>query len=492
MSNLPVYLQNRANLHRLEKAKQKTATQATGRTNFTDFKRAIYKRYLHAPHLQKIDEALTAVERYVATGGKEGIGHLIIEMPPRHGKTVTTSRLFPAWVLGEHPDWRMMLVSYAADLAEKNSRAARNLIRSKSYQELYPNTKLASDSAAVHAWDIAEREGGVDAIGIGGGAAGKGAHILVIDDVVKDRAQAESQVYRDKIWDSYTDDLYTRLEPGGAVVVMMTRWHADDLIGRLLKREPEKWTRLRLPAIAEANDGLNRQPGEALWKERFPIEILLRLASTLGEYSFASLYQQNPLPAGTGLFKREKFKVVSPLAVPPLVKTVRFYDLAVTKKKTSDYTVGVKMGKTKDEYYYILHIWREQTTPTVVHKAIVQNAQIDGADVLIRLEAEKAGIVSLDYLLEDPDMARYTIDAVPPEGDKYTRSLPFAARVDAERVFIVDGTWNEPFLDEVCAFPKGAKDDQVDGCSGAYDMLAEEDGELSQQTIDYINNYRGG
>lgn len=439
------------------------------RGNLTVFKQVLYRRYMRAGHLDLLDRALTQVSRYVETGGAGGIGRLVIEMPPRHGKTVTTSRFYPAWHLGRNPEHRVMLVSYGASLADKNSRAARNLIRSPYYQAIFPSVQLAADSRAVDSWDLSTVEGGVDALGIGGGATGKGAHILIIDDPVKNRAEAESETYRDRTWEAFTSDLYTRLEPGGAIVIMSTRWHMDDLTGRALQMDGEDWKRLRFPALAEDDDPLGRQEGDALWPARFPQDVLLGVQSALGSYEFASLYQQRPIARTGGLFDPLKIEIVD--HAPELERTVRFYDLAVTKKTTSDYTAGVKLGRAKDGRIVVLDVWRDRKELPDIHEAIVQNALIDGAETAIRLEAEKAGVIELAFLLRDRRLSGHRIDAVPPKGDKYTRAGPFASRVNGGQVLMVRGAWNRAFLDELAVFPAGAHDDQVDAASGAYEQV---------------------
>jgi predicted phage terminase large subunit-like protein len=450
---------------------QTAAAIEMARSNFTVFKQVMYRRYMRAAHLDLLDRALMQVSRYVETGGAAGIGRLVIEMPPRHGKTVTTSRYFPAWHLGRNPDHRLMLASYGATLADRNSRVARNLIKSPYFQAVFPGVDLAPDSRAVDSWNLDNAEGGADALGLDGGATGKGAHILIIDDPVKNRAEAESETYRERNWSTFTSDLYSRLEPGGAIILMATRWHVDDLTGRVLEMADEGWKRLSLPALAESNDPLDRVPGEALWPARYNATSLARIQSAMSPYEFAALYQQRPIPSSGGLFDAAKIEVVD--YVPECVRIVRFYDLAVTKKATADYTVGVKMGITSDERPVILDVWRGQKELPDVHEAIVQNARLDGAAVRIRLEAEKAGIIQLQFLLRDQRMRAFTIDAVPPEGDKYTRAGPFAARVNAGRVLMVRAPWNRAYLDELAVFP-GAHDDQVDASSGAYGMFAQQ------------------
>jgi predicted phage terminase large subunit-like protein len=449
--------------------------------DFTVYKGFIYPHYLHSPHLQALDELLMQVSLYARTEGAEGVGQAIIEMPPRHGKSVTVSRLFPTWHIGNNPDHRIMMVGYGASLAEKHSRYARNLMKTQQYEAvfaavdsngiIYKRVELAQDSKSVQEWDLEGYEGGASALGIGGAATGKGANILIVDDPIKSRAEAESEVYREKVWDSYQDDLLTRLEPGGAVIIIHTRWHADDLIGRLLANEESDWTRLRLPALAEENDPLGREIDEPLWAARFGFEYLAKVREKRGEYSWASLYQQRPMPSKAGLFDVSQIDVID--YDPECNAIVRFYDLAVTAKKHSDYTVGIKMGITQNEDIIILDVYRVQKTMPDVEKGIAQNAVIDGKETRIRLEAEKAGIVQLDYLLRRDDMRGYTIDAKAPIGDKYTRAQPFASRVNAGKVKLRRAAWNRGYLDELSVFPMGANDDQVDGSSGAYEMLSD-------------------
>jgi predicted phage terminase large subunit-like protein len=445
------------------------AAYRLAQSDFTAFKRVVWRRYEHAAHLALIDRALTQVARYVETGGREGIGRLMLFGPPRHGKSAT-ARMFAPWFLGRNPDKRFMLLSYSASLAEKHSRASRNLIRSPFYQGVFPGVRLAEDSRAVDSWDIARHDGGMDAIGFGGSMTGKGAHALFVDDAVKSREEAESAVIRDRIFESFTNDAYTRLEPGGAAVIDMTRWHADDLAGRLIEAMPGQWRVLRLPALAEDNDPLGREPGAALWPDRYPVDVLREIEATIGQYAFSALYQQRPIPVGGRLFDTTRVQVLD--TEPECAQTVRFYDLAVTAKRSSDYTAGVRLGVLADESLCVLDVWRGQRELPDVHEAIVQNAAIDGAPTRIRLEAEKAGIVQLQFLLRDARMRPYTIDAVAPAGDKFTRAGPVAARVNAGRLAIVRGAWNRAFLDELSTFPVGAHDDQVDALSGAYAMLS--------------------
>lgn len=458
---------------RLTTSSRNEAAYQKARADFTAFKRILYRRYEHAPHLQALDRVLTQVTRYAETGGRSGIGRVIIEMPPRHGKTVTTSRLLPAWHLGRNPDHRVMLVSYAATLADKNSRAARNLMESPYYKAVFSDVTLAVDSRSADSWDITGHEGGLDALGIGGGATGKGAHLLVIDDPIKNRAEAESDVYRERTWDSFTDDLYTRLEPGGAVVIMMTRWHADDLVARVLKHMPGEWRRLHLPALAEDADPLRRTIGAALWPARYPIETLRAIESTLGPYSFAALYQQRPTPGEGGLFKLNYFEPARQDAPPTVQQVVRYWDLAMSEKTSADYTVGLKLGMDTDAHRYVMDVQRRQIDWGDLTEWMAQVMMQDGPDVAQGIEAKGYQSRAIQMLNADPRLHGYSIFGYEADKDKFTRALPAAAKAAAGYLHVLDRHWTPTFLDEVCAFPNAANDDQVDALSGAENMLGD-------------------
>jgi predicted phage terminase large subunit-like protein len=478
-TSLPNSLQQQVYRSRIKRARKRTLESGENRpaySNLTVFKKHLYKLYEHAPHLEALDTALEQVAEYVESGGKRGIGRLIVEMPPRHGKTLTVSRLFPIWFLGRNPDKRVMLVSYGATLAHRNSRIARNLIETSTYHDVFPDWVLAGDSAAADTWDIKDHEGGCDAMGITGGATGKGAHVLIIDDPIKNRQEAESEVYRERVWDAYLNDLYTRLEPGGAIVVMMTRWHQDDLIGRLLRQtdddddeNAETWVRLRMPALAEEHDQLGRQPGEALWPWRYPLKRLKRILHALGEYVWNALYQQNPVPSEGGLFKRAWLKPVDGL--PEIDFAARYWDLAMSAKTSADYTVGVKIGHGMDGHWYVLDVVRRQLDWGQVTQFLADVMLHDGPEVMQGIE--EAGYMSraVQDLNADSRLHGYAIYGYPVDKDKLTRALPVAAKFAAGLLHIVQAGWNRDYVDELCSFPKGAHDDQVDGTSGAWAML---------------------
>jgi predicted phage terminase large subunit-like protein len=456
---------------------------------FTEFKHTFWPGYQHVAHQAALDAVLTQVAEYVLSDGQRGIKQAMIFMPPRHGKTRSVSRLFPPWLLACNPAISIIMASYGALLAARNSRSVRNLIQLDTYQQQFPYVQISEDTASKSEWDTTA-DGGVIAAGVGGGITGHGAKLAIIDDVVKSRAVAESEVYRERAIDWYTNDLLTRVEePGGAIVLMMTRWHAADLAGYLLDNEPDKWHILSLPAIAGDDDAIGRESGTALWPERYPLSVLEDRREKMGEYAFNSVYQQSPLPSKGGLFDTGKIEIID--HIPECTEIVRFYDLAVTAKKHSDYTAAPKLGVLRDETLVILDMYRVQKVMPDVEADIIQNAAIDGRGIRIRMEAEKAGIVQLDYLLRRPELRGYTLDAKAPVGDKYTRAQPFASRVNAGKVKMLRGIWNRALLDEMAVFPMGAHDDQIDALSGAYEMLVNSPILEYSNTTQFYHDYRG-
>lgn len=418
------------------------------------------------------------------------IKRLMVMMPPRNGKSELISRRLPAYMLGRDPDTQLMATSYASTLSQRFNRDVQRIIDSPKYQQLFTEVTLSGKNVRTVAqggtwlrnseiFEIVGSTGLYRNAGVGGGITGMGFDYGIIDDPVKDAKEANSETVRNSVWEWYTSTFWTRQQQDAGIVMVMTRWHMDDLVGRLLERmrseDGEQWEVLELPAVMLEPDKKHpddpRDYGEALWPSDYPIGFLNQV-ELQNKFVFAALYQQHPIPAGAGLFDTSKIEIVED--VPAKLEQGRFYDLAVTAKKTSDYTAGVLMGIDKDETVYILDVYRVQKTPTQVEAGIVQNAHVDGTRTRIRLEAEKAGIMQLDYLLRNPELRGYTLDAKPPIGDKYTRAQPFATRVNAGKVKMKKANWNRAFLDELDTFPMGAHDDQVDACSGGYDMLADE------------------
>jgi len=461
-----------------ERAKQaaidELAKRQSARSDGLAFARYVVPSYEVGQHTRLLFDKLNAVER-----GE--IKRLMVFMPPRHGKSMATSELFPAWFLGRNPKKQVVVASYAASLAQSFGRKVRNLFASPEFGALFPGVGLAADSAAKDNWHT--NLGGVfTSVGIGGGLTGKGADIAIIDDPVKDMQDADSETIRETTWDWYRSVLRTRLMPGGAIVVVLTRWHQDDLAGRLLADmdagHGEKWEVISLPAIADSNDdALGRSIGDPLWPARFPLSELLPIKTAdAGGRTWSALYQQKPTPGDGTLFKTAMLGVVP--GAPTGGSVVRRWDLAATRQigaRDPDWTVGVKMLKTDDGRYFVLDVVRLRGDPAEVEAAIMNTAAQDGYGVRIVIPQDpgQAGVAQAQYLVRR--LSGYTVEAVRETGDKATRAAPFSSQVNVGNVSLVQAPWNRAFLEEASAFPAGSHDDQVDAASGAFEALGGDD-----------------
>lgn len=420
-----------------------------------------------ARHLVEIDRQITEC---IAKGN----GRLILATPPRHGKSELTSRYLPAWYVSHFPHNRVILTTYEASFAASWGRKARQLVEENGH---HFGVTVDPKSHASDSWTLLGADGGMSTAGVGGPITGKGADLLIVDDAVKNYEEAQSEVYREKTRDWFSSTAYTRLEPGGSVVIIGTRWHEDDLPG-WIERElsHEGWKVVRFPAIAEQDDPLGRTPGEALWPERYPIKRLLQIKQTLGSYQFSALYQQRPTPDEGGLFKRPWFSTMSAPPAPVNLKQIcRGWDKAGTERG-GDYSAGVLMGETREGLWVVLDVIKGQWSSFERNKIIYQTAQSDcalyGRRVQIWVEQEpgSGGKESAEYTIRQ--LAGYYVQAEKPTGDKSVRAQPFAAQCEAGNVRLVQAPWNKDYVDELCLFPNGTHDDQVDASALAFSKLA--------------------
>lgn len=400
-----------------------------------------------APHHALIADKLEAVAR-----GE--IDRLMINMPPRHGKSELASRRFPAWFLGLNPSKSVIAASYNSDLATDFGRQVRNIIATPEYGHLF-DTTLAEDSRAANRWNTAQG-GGYVAAGVGTAITGRGADVLLIDDPLKDRHEADSELQRQRIWDWYTSTAYTRLAPGGRVIVIQTRWHEDDLSGRLLADEArggDKWTVLELPAINDA--------GEALWPDFYPLPVLERYRSVLPARDWSALYQQRPTPDEGDYFKREWFKFYN--TVPNHLRIYGASDYAVTARG-GDYTVHVVAGIDPDDNLYLIDVWRAQTES---HHWVEAFIDLVARHKPLKWAEEQGQIIKsigpfLDKRMRERRVycAREQMASV---ADKPTRARSFQARAAMGKVYIPhNAPWVADFIGELLMFPAGKNDDQVD------------------------------
>ena len=296
---------------------------------------------------------------------------------------------------------------------------------------------------------------------------------IIIDDPVKSRAEAESPTYRARVMDWYQNDLYTRLHPGASIVLIMTRWHSLDLAGQLLEQANdggEQWEVVSLPAIAEEHDLIGRQPGEALWPDRYSVEDFDRIKKTVGSYAFSALYQQTPTPRDGGFFKPEWFKIVEPAPIPPNSNLCRAWDTAATVGG-GDYTAGVWMVRTGDTYR-VKHVSRGQWSPAQRRTVQRQIAETDGRETIVHL-AQDPGSAGVDQVQHDTrNLIGYGVISKRPTGSKEVRAMPMAAAFESGSIELERGDWNRDFIDELCSFPTGKHDDQVDAAADAFSYLS--------------------
>jgi predicted phage terminase large subunit-like protein len=430
------------------------------------------------PHLEVVRDALDRARR-----GE--IKHLLISMPPRHGKSEQNTIRWPVYLLEQDPTIRIVIAAYNQHLANKFSRRARKIAQTR--------LNISNERAAVEEWETAEG-GGIRAVGVGGGVTGFGFHWLLVDDPVKGRADVVSDAIRESTWDWFTDDLYTRIEPGGHIVLTMTRWKEDDVAGRIQTSEfKDDWTVINLPALAEENDPLGRKQGEALCPARFDEKALATIKSVLGE-EFDSLYQGNPIRAEGNIFKRVWMdKRYDPRYLPSFYFKVQTVDSSFKTGVKNDYSV-VATWATDNVDYYLLDIWREKVEFDQLITGIKdQYGKWHPNTVLIEDAASgQSAIQTLRNKTRIPVEAYNTNE----KGSKLARAEGVTPIFRVGKVWLPpadsEHTWIEEWVREHCGFPAAAHDDQVDTTSMALDYLSGASlGEIEQDVRDLLINYKG-
>lgn len=440
-------------------------------------------RYRLARHIRWLGEQLMRVER-----GE--VRRLIVSMPPRHSKSETISRYYTGWHIGRHPDHEVILASYSDRLTRGWSRKVRDDLAGHG-QEVFGVTAMSRSSAIEWQPRVAGRrtEGNFFATSVGGTATGKGAHRLVVDDLIKGSAEARSKALRDEAWEFLVQELLTRLAPGGAVIVIGTRWHPDDPIGRLLDAQRRggdetvnaiPWHYAALPALAEEGDPLGREPGEALWPERFPRSALLAIRDGPGgPRSWASLYQCRPVAAGGDVFQERWLRYWNadgPFAVLPEdcanprlrldlrdLTTFLTVDLAASDKQRSDHSVIATWGA-------------HARTGTLLLLDLVRE-RLPGPEIIprIRAQADKRGARTIwiektiyhTTLIADARRQGLPIRELKPDASKIVRAQPATALLEGGKLLLRAGArWLPELVDELLSFPSGP-DDQVDCVSYA-------------------------
>lgn len=385
-------------------------------------------------------------------------------LPPRHGKSEQATIHYPAYRLLRDQSKRVIVGAYNHSLACTFSRQTRRIVSRFGFD-------FATDLNKQNQWG-STHGGGLYAVGVGSGVTGYGGDLIIIDDPVKSRAEAESPTYRSRVLDWYQNDLYTRLHPGAAIVLIMTRWHSLDLAGELIEQSAdggEHWDVVSLPAIAEEGDALGRQLGEALWPERYGIDDFARIRKTVGSYAFSALFQQNPKPREGGFFRAEWFQSIDKSDRQGFA--CRAWDTAATVGG-GDYTAGVRIVRIDDKYI-VTDAWRAQVSPGERLKNQRRIAEFDGNQTVQHL-AQDPGAAGVHQVESDvKNLIGFPVVSERVTGSKEVRAMPFAAACEAGLVYLEKGSWNREFVDELCAFPTGRHDDQVDAASDAFNYLSQ-------------------
>ncbi len=461
-------------------AQVELAKRELARRHLLDFTQYRFPSYKTNWHHTKLAEALERVEN-----GQ--LKRLIVNMPPRHGKSELVSVNFPAWAMGKDKDRSIMAASYGAALAQDFGRKVRNIMDDQDYKVLF-NTRLAEDSQAKGSWATNGR-GEYNAVGVGGSLTGKGAGILIIDDPVKNREEADSEVVSESIWDWYRSTALTRLTPDGAVVIVMTRWGDNDLVGRILEEQKSlglnDWEIITLPAIAEHDEEF-RKEGEPLWGDHYTLQGLEETRLAIGSYEFASQYQQNPVNKETQIFKRELFRYMTFEELKQ--KQTSCYitiDSAMSKKKNSDYT-GVCINWVDNENLWHLKAYRVKVDPAELIQLIF-DLHAAYKPIAIGLE-ETMMTQAIDPFLT-VEMARRNVfpNVLPVKHggvNKEVRIKGLLPRYDRGFIYHITGMCND-LERELERFPSSAHDDVMDAT--AYQVFIAEvtDGSFDYEDFEY-------
>ena len=421
--------------------------------------------------------------------------NLIICMPPGHAKSRYASILFPSYYLGRFPGKSVIMASHTAELAGKWGRACKRIIDDPKYSYIC-DVKLKKDSQSSDRFDLSNGSE-YFACGVGGAVTGQRADIGIIDDPIRSKEDAESETIRNKIWDWYINDFCTRSKPGASKIIIMTRWHEDDLVGRILDSpDKDSWDILSLPALAEPNDALGRDIGEALWPEYISREMLENVKLVAGKKTWNSLYQQNPVPDEGVRFRKEFIKIVN--SVPQNLSIYGASDYALTKDG-GDYTVHVVCGHDpKKDDLYVIDLWRGQEELNesidkfidlcLKHKPILWAEEKGMLFQAANSYIEKAMITRRCFTQRE----QFSVGRGSLKYGKEIRAIAFENYFSDGRVKILDREWTNELIGEMIKFPSGKHDDQVDalGLIGRmlHEMRMRIEKKKSQTHSDYRNN----
>lgn len=445
----------------LIKADETMTRRAVAQTKFIPFVQSQWPEFISGEHHRRIAEIFEGI-----ADGK--LKRVIINLAPRHTKSEFASRLFPAWLLGRFPKKKILQVSNTAELAEKFGREVRNLLETPEFQAIFPDVTLRSDSKAAGRWNT-NYGGEYYATGVGAALAGRGADLAIIDDPHTEQealtAMFNPKVY-DKVYDWYTTGPRQRLQPGGAIVIVQTRWSLRDLTGQILenasqKEGAEQWKVFEFPAILPS--------GKSLWPEFWAVEELESVRLAIGESKFQSQYQQNPTSDETAIVKRSNWQIWEGDSPPNCDYTLMSWDTAFEAKTSADYSAMTHWGVWHNEednldHIILLDAWRGKLEfPDLKAKALELYDEHKPDSVIIEKRASGAPLI---YELRK--MGIPAQEYIPTKGnDKIARLHAIADIFSSGRVWAPSRRWADEVVEEVAAFPNGRNDDYVDTVSQA-------------------------
>lgn len=418
-----------------------------------------------ARHFRVMQETLDQVT-------KGDVRRVFFQIPIRHGKSEHNTISYAAYRLEKNPGTRIIVCSYAEKQAHKFSRDIRQLAKAR-------GVEISRDRDTAGEWETTTG-GGVRAFGSGAGVASVNADLIVIDDPIGSRSDAESQAHRDRVWDWITSDLLARCEPHTAVLFTMSRWHVDDPAGRLRDKQADRWRIIDLPGRAEANDPLGRPEGEPLWPELRGEQWLEDARVDLLDYGFASLIQGRPRPREGGMFKWNWWQLLED--VPKAGNMIRYWDLAGTESKgrghDPDFTAGALLCRMPDQRTAIVDVARFRKSIAArdaeLEAIAIADRQSYGGRVKWWIEAEAgiAGTERTQALVRRLQNVGMSVSTEHPTGKKIFRAEPLASKAEAGNVVLCPGAWRDAFRSEAADFPNGKHDDQIDAVAGADSKLA--------------------
>lgn len=409
---------------------------------------------------------------------------IAISMPPRHGKSFYCSVFLAAWFLGMFPEKNVILVTYSDDFAAKWGKAVRDVL-TRFGKELFGRT-VAKDATSKTDWLMERSMGGMLAVGIGGGITGRGGDLIIVDDLIKNQQEARSDATKRHHREEYDSSIRTRLEPGGTIVVVATRWAPDDLLGYL--HEPnehgDQWEFLDFPALAEdAGDALGRLEGEALWPERWTAENLLSIKASVDELIWNALYQQQPRLTEGSMFVAENWMSYPAHEAAELrtecTRLVRAWDIAASKD-SGDFTVGALFGLHRSGNIFIFDVQRGRWSSGEAEMTVMRMAETDGPRVKILIEQERAGAGKTVVEHYQRVLLGREVQGAKADGDKQTRAAIYSAKQGQGLIFLPDqAKWRQAWIDEHKDFGYIRHDDQVDAGAYAFNELASFGGDVA-------------